>query len=144
MLVRHPDWPAALARFFAAREGAEFGYGRSDCCLFVADAVLAMTGVDLAADYRGRYRSREGAEECLRLTAGRATVAAAMERAARGLGLAEVPVACAQRGDIVLLAREAGDQSLGLVALDGRRIAAVSERGFLYLPVGRAARAWRI
>lgn len=35
-------------------------YGVNDCCMVVADVVVAAGGPDLMADYRGRYRTRLG------------------------------------------------------------------------------------
>ena len=38
-----------------------FSYGDHDCCLFAANVVEAMTGVDPATEWRGRYCSKRGA-----------------------------------------------------------------------------------
>lgn len=35
-------------------------YGVNDCCMTVADVILAAGGPDLMADYRGRYSTRLG------------------------------------------------------------------------------------
>ena len=43
-----------------------FEWGRHDCVLWPADAVLALTGIDHAAPYRGRYSSPLGAARLLR------------------------------------------------------------------------------
>lgn len=52
---RIENWPLALAAFLKARELESFNYGTNDCLLFAADAIQAMTGTDVAADYRGTY-----------------------------------------------------------------------------------------
>ena len=57
-MTRKPDWQALLDAFLAEHQFDTFQYGRWDCCLFVCDAVLVMTGVDPAAAYRGTYSSR--------------------------------------------------------------------------------------
>ena len=57
-VTRKPDWQALLDAFLAEHQFDSFQYGRWDCCLFVCDAILAMTGVDPAAAYRGTYSSR--------------------------------------------------------------------------------------
>lgn len=65
-LVRLPDWRSRLS---ACVEGAlqrPFEWGQHDCMLFPADAVLAMTGVDPAKEWRGRYSTRIGAARILR------------------------------------------------------------------------------
>lgn len=143
MLTRRLDWQSAFAAFLRSHEHSEFRLGTLDCCLFPADGVLALTGVDLAAGFRGRYRTPFGALRCLRAASEIATVACAMEQAAKSHGMPEIAPAFAQRGDLVLVERE-GEQSLGLVALDARRIAVIGDHGFVYLPRRRASRAWRV
>ena len=39
----------------------DFAWGTNDCCLFVCDVILAMTGTDLGEDYRGEYSTAEEA-----------------------------------------------------------------------------------
>jgi hypothetical protein len=53
--TRLPDWPEQLAAFIEARRDMPFDWAVNDCCVLAADAVLAMTGRDFLADYRGRY-----------------------------------------------------------------------------------------
>ena len=48
-MTRKPDWQALLDAFLAEHQFDSFQYGRWDCCLFVCDAIQAMTGVDPAA-----------------------------------------------------------------------------------------------
>jgi hypothetical protein len=50
-MKRLPDWRSRLAAATEAHRRDASG----DCALKVADAIAAMTGVDLAAPYRGRY-----------------------------------------------------------------------------------------
>jgi hypothetical protein len=49
---------ASLSDGLLEHQSDSFSYGRWDCCLFVCDAIRVMTGIDLAADYRGAYSSR--------------------------------------------------------------------------------------
>lgn len=65
MPVRLATWEDALVAHVLQSEQLGHVWGRSDCALDAADAVLAMTGVDLAAAFRGRYRSRLGARRAL-------------------------------------------------------------------------------
>lgn len=55
------DWRARLAQTIEAKRRLPIDYGTNDCALFVADCIFAMTGVDLAADIRGRYTSANDA-----------------------------------------------------------------------------------
>ena len=53
----------ALLQLFSERQSVPFGWGQSDCMLFAADAVLAMTGKDPMSWARGKYKNREQAAE---------------------------------------------------------------------------------
>lgn len=57
---RLPDWRARLTVYVTASPAPVFAYGRHDCALFAAGAVMAMTGQDFAAGYRGRYTTLRG------------------------------------------------------------------------------------
>lgn len=94
-LTRLPDWPERLHAAVAAGP-RRFRWGRDDCALWVARCVEAMTGVDLAARYRGRYTSAAGAAEALEAN-GHTTLAEAVTAA---LGPPVRP-ALARRGDVV-------------------------------------------
>ena len=66
MTRKTEGWQTRLAAYLheVGREG--FAYGAHDCALFAAGAVQAMTGIDLAADWRGRYTSLRGGLRVLR------------------------------------------------------------------------------
>ena len=66
MLTRLPDWQKRLSDLIVSRMQKPFVWGSNDCCLFAADAVLAVTGVDLARDERGRYGDRAGSQSVLK------------------------------------------------------------------------------
>ncbi|MGK9168034.1 hypothetical protein KXR53_17125 [Inquilinus limosus] len=60
--------PLLTALAIHCRVGASsaFAWGRMDCTCWVADWVLARTGRDAMAAWRGRYRSRLGYRRLLR------------------------------------------------------------------------------
>lgn len=64
--MRYPDWEDRLGRLVEARRDMPFAWGKNDCALFAAAAVKAMTGVDFAKAFRGRYRTQRGAAAALR------------------------------------------------------------------------------
>ena len=97
MYERLPDWEQRLHDYLAANEGAVFSWGRLDCALFSAGAVLAITGVDPAADFRGHYRTRRGSA-CALGRFGQRTLLATV--AAR---FPETPIGYARRGDQTVL-----------------------------------------
>lgn len=164
---RLPDWQARLTAYLEAARGRPFSWGCVDCCLFACDGVAAMTGTDPAAELRGRYSGPVSAIRELRRflseeDASRGVAPAGAVRApevdqllaltaqkiAADLFAPEVPVARAQRGDVVWLPPADDVElmgALGLVALDGRSIEYVSPRpGARRYRLVRAARAWRV
>ena len=64
-MPRLTDWPERLDALVRARAEWPFVWGVNDCCTFAADAVLAITGVDVMGTLRQRYQS---AFEALGLT----------------------------------------------------------------------------
>src|SRR5690348_16756097 len=121
MLSRLPCWQCSLARFLLDNSRRPFRYGSFDCGLFVSDAILVMTGTDLAASFRGKYKSRTELLRLIRQYTGALSLRALAERITAEFQMPEVPILRAQRGDLVLLKR-ARDYSLGLVDLNGRDI----------------------
>ena len=142
-MQRRSDWQGALDAFLRAHEERRFEYGTWDCCIFVCDAIVAMTGVDPAASYRGKYSTRAGALHAISEQLGTASIQAVAANAAAAHQMPEVPVPYAHRGDLVLIAR-GRDYSLGLVALNGSEVIVASKRGLWRLPLSRAVRAWQV
>lgn len=96
-MKRLPDWEARLAAYLDCVRYEPFAYGRHDCALHSANAVMAMTGEDFAAEFRGRYRSAAGSIRALRqYGAGdlASTITAKFGE--------PIPTAFAQRGDLVM------------------------------------------
>jgi hypothetical protein len=143
-LTRLPDWQGRLSGFLCERQHEPFRYGRWDCFLFVCSAICAITEVDPAAPFRGTYSSR--AECRLRMVAycGSASVRAVAESLFAGdYGMPETIPFRAHRGDVALIKRSR-DFSLGLVALNGIEIVALSAHGLCRLPLSAAVRAWHV
>jgi hypothetical protein len=65
-LPRLPKWRARFSSYLIEVAGKPFEWGAHDCALHPADGVLAITGVDLAADFRGRYTTEIGAAKALK------------------------------------------------------------------------------
>jgi hypothetical protein len=124
------DWSPRLTAVFVAARGRTFVYGEHDCCIFAADCVLAVTGRDVAADWRGRYATWDGG---MRLAKARSVATLA-----RRLFKPVMP-SMAWRGDIAAV--RLGRKDFGLMVFDGAylrggagTIAARSE----------ALKAWRV
>jgi hypothetical protein len=131
-----------LHAFLETRRRAPFCWGVNDCCLFVADGVLAMTGVDIAVGFRDKYHDESSCMALLKQM-GYASVSAMVAAELQSWGFASVRPSFAQRGDIVAYDL-AGVPALALVSLDGAYARGVGENGAAVLPVLKAVRAWRV
>ncbi len=134
--MRSPDWPAKLAQALGAAQQHEFIWGSHDCCLFSADVALAITGVDYAASFRGRYHDQRGAIKALQEFMGtslRDTITAIMGP--------EISLLHAMRGDFIL-ANNGNGNMLGICI--GETAAFLTSSGLLYLPLPKCKTAWRV
>lgn len=113
-----------------------FEWGQCDCCLFVADWVRNMCGVDPAAALRGRYHSPSGAKRALRRAGFNSIMAIA--DAAFGERVSAFALA---RGDIGLLLQD-GAPALGIVW--GANVWAMGEQGAVPLPLAMIQFGWRL
>ena len=136
-LHRLPDAAARLRTLLLARRLAPFAWGSRDCALWAADVVQAVTGVDVAADLRGRYATARGALLVIRQAGGLQGLAAA-----RLAGPA--PLQALADGDVVLLQPHAATQHRGALAVHCRgQIVAQGADGLVFAPRNLAAQAWR-
>ena len=133
--MRYHNWPETLAAFLESRRDLPFAWGANDCCLFVADAVEAITGIDAAAPYRGRYSTAAGAYRALKKY-GTGAIADAWSA-----HFTEIPTHEIGRGDVVLF-DNAGE--LASAISFGRKLWAVTDHGLITLPLSHAVRAWRV
>lgn len=142
-IKRHQDWPTRLGGYLQSQAHLPFAYGVNDCCLFVAGAVQAMTGVDLAADnFRGKYKTKISAHKALKRFGGGGLVSMMDEFVRRGY-FEEVKPLYAGRGDVVLIVIN-GVESLGVVDLIGTHVVATGPDGVARLPLALAPRGWKL
>lgn len=62
---RLPDWRQRLRAYISECRRKPFRPGQHDCALFAAGAVEALTGMDPAASWRGKYRSLKAGQAAL-------------------------------------------------------------------------------
>lgn len=135
MSSRFPDWQQRLTAYLHGIARLPLEYGRHDCALFAAGAVLAMTGVDFAADWRGRYTTRRGGLRIMRRSGYHDHVA--FVRAT----FPPVAVAMALPGDLAVLDGADGP-SLGVV--QGPSVYVLHPAGHLgVMPLTEAVEAFR-
>lgn len=124
-LERFPDWPQRVGAFMRDRATVPFAWGRNDCAIFAADAILAATGHDMAEAFRGRYRTKRGARLVLRAHSWADLEALADTFLPRRHERA-------RRGDVVLYAGQHGD-FLGVVW--GGAVVGPDDRGLRTWPI---------
>lgn len=134
--MRRPDWPEQLAAHMEQARKTPFCWGKHDCCLFAADAALAMTGTDFGAVFRGHYATKAGAFRALKKY-GATTIP---DTATALLGEPILP-ALAQRGDVVY-AQTLRGPAMGICA--GASACFAAPEGLTHLPLSDCALAWRI
>lgn len=134
-LTRVPGWEHLLAAFVRARMATPFAWGVNDCALFAADAVAAITGVDLAADLRG-YTSAHAANSLLLARGGLSEIAT------RALG-APVGISQVRDGDLALVMQAPRRTALG-VCVSHNLVAGPGGAGLQTAPRSLALMAWRV
>jgi hypothetical protein len=134
MLTRVANWPDALAAKIEEWRGVEVDWGRTDCCQFAADIVLALTGVDHRPKFP-RYASQAEAEAILAAQGGVIAIATSLFGEPK-------PVAFAHRGD--LLAADFG-YGMGFAICLGLDCCMPSlRRGLEFRRTARAVHAWSV
>lgn len=141
-MERRNNWEHFLSEFLFKRKNSSFKYGRNDCCLFVADSVERMTGVDIAEEFRGKYKTRKSAYSLLLKFSGGA-VEETFGQLSKNYGFHEVPPNYASRGDIALVNASMGD-SVGIVDMSGEKVAIPGETGLVFFPTIAIKKAWRV
>jgi len=141
--MRKANWQSEFDLLITSSRNRPFEWGKWDCCLFVADAILAVTGEDLAAGLRGHYSSLREARWLLRARYGSASIERSVARLFSIAGIPEITPGFAMRGDPVI-ARSGRDFQIGLVALNGSIIINSETKGLASVPRSLVTRAWHI
>jgi hypothetical protein len=133
-LQRSEDWLQRLSDYMATCNFKRFEWGRHDCCLFVANCVFEMTGVDLAQGYRGRYKDKFGAYKLMH-----GNLITFIEKLFWAYGMPEIPFLEAKTGDVVMF-DDLNGTTLGIKW--GTHIMAPGEKDLMLVPT--IGRAWRV
>ncbi|RWR25420.1 hypothetical protein D2T29_22065 [Sinirhodobacter populi] len=135
---RLDDWKSRLSAYVLACGTRTLEFGVFDCSLFGADGVEAVTGVDIAADFRGRYTTFKGGLRVVR-KAGFADHLAVFDHF---LG-PRIRWMAATAGDLAAVTGEDGSPAVGIV--QGANIYVLAPAGGLTLaPLDAALMAWRV
>lgn len=131
-----PAFRASLDEHFRIGDTTPFELGKLDCSLWVADWVAKRTGIDLAADFRGRYATRE---EYLRLLVPLGNLIRVAGRRLASIGAELIPEAEAEPGDIGVLPTHDGPALA--IRGDGEW---VTKTGHCLYRAPHATAAWRL
>ena len=138
-----PDWEQRLHAFIDGRKTSPFAWGSNDCCLWAADAVLAMTGIDIADKFRGKYDSEASCMAMLK-SLGYSDIETMIRKELTSWQLTPVQPTFAHRGDLVM-SMQANQPALCVVGLDGKHSLGVGERGLMKINTYHdCVQAWRI
>ena len=133
--MKKNNWFIDLADFIESRRHSPFVWGENDCCLFVADAVELISGIDAAAPYRRKYTTATGAARALKKY-GDGSIAGAWSACFEEINPQDLG-----RGDVAMVEVEGAPAS----ALSfGNQLWIVSENGLITLPRSAALQAWRV
>ena len=134
--TRFEDWPQRLSAHFEEWKQRPFEQGVTDCGHFAADAVVAVTGVDVYQAFRGKYSTPLGYAKILKKLKFNSISAFCDSHAEC------VSVLFARRGDIVLRF-EGENEALGVC--DGSHSMFLDNNGGLVkVPTDSCVFAWRI
>jgi len=120
-----------LSAYIDAKEREPFAWGTNDCLMVVAGAVQAVTGVDHAADFRGRYSSFAAGKRLV----GKSLLLFVAER------FPMTHPSMAHDGDIAAI-RQGRDWAFGIFI--GPHIYAQAENGMGILPRSAAKMAFKV
>ncbi|MCF6267638.1 MAG: hypothetical protein L3J57_13995 [Desulfuromusa sp.] len=135
-MSRLPDWQSRLYNEIQARMNVPFQWGENDCLMFVSDMVLAVTGIDYAADYRDLYTDEDAANNIMLQLTPEGTVTGIID-----LFFDRIPVLQASRGDLVARPSHPSPAA-GICAGGGCYF--VGPDGLFKWPLQSCITAWRV
>ena len=98
-MARLDNWQNELSSFIEEKRHVAFDFATWNCMFFVLGGIEAVTGIDYAAAYKGKFKTEKGAARLLRRID---NVANSKEFLEKHFGEAK-PIAFARHGDIVLV-----------------------------------------
>ncbi|EAQ47285.1 hypothetical protein MED193_18869 [Roseobacter sp. MED193] len=134
--MRRPDWQVRLAGAIEAAREMPFSWGSRDCATWAFDIRRDLTGSeDVAALWRGRYRTALGAHRVMKRLGWDSLEAAGRDL----LGTPLPTVLQAKRGDLVL-----GGSGPAYGVCVGAKVVFVAPDGLTFLPLVSCSLAWRV
>lgn len=135
-MEKFSDWRSRLSGLIDQKENQAFEYGKNDCSLFAADVVFAQTGIDLASEYRGKYKTLAGGIRAIKKN-GYSSQFDILEK-----NFEEVPVSSAAVGDLAIV--DADETQKAICVVLGAFAVAVAEGGLVRFPISLVNRVFKI
>jgi hypothetical protein len=132
------DKATKLHAYLDSMAGEPFRWGINDCCLFAANWIRELRGVDPYKDYRGKYETALGAARLIKQGGGLDQASCVKMAEA---GFKEVNPNFAQRGDVCLVSGADERIFCGIIVPGG--VAIPSEHGYL-ISNRVVIKAWRV
>jgi hypothetical protein len=126
-----------VALAIAEESRNQFEWGRADCFVLAARVAEAVTGVNYASRFAGKYRDEATAREYLNSQGG---LVAMMTRE---FGPPSPPDQCVD-GDLVVVQLQGGDQALGVVFSGGQVVVVRTAKFVRMLPLSFGLYFWRV
>jgi hypothetical protein len=130
------DWRKRLSDEIERHRRMPFDEAQNNCGLFIADCLIAMTGVDFAAHYRGKFTTLAEAIDLLKADGFSDLCAFAAAR------LTEIHPVRATAGDIAAFETQGTGWAFGII--NGEMVTVMTERGLGNMRKSQAVRAFRI
>tara|TARA_R100000773_G_scaffold14878_2_gene13612 strand:+ start:949 stop:1371 length:423 start_codon:yes stop_codon:yes gene_type:complete len=134
-----PQWEIRLFDFISSNKDKSFKWGKWDCCIFVIEAVRAMTETEiLKPSWNNKL------EALFFIKENGKTINSATTKFLKKSGLKTIDKNFITAGDVVLLKdiHNNNEQIMGICT--GNLIACVSEEGISYRENQSAVKVWRI
>ncbi|MBE4620985.1 DUF6950 family protein [Vibrio navarrensis] len=129
-----------LNAFLANYADKDFATGVNDCALFVSDWTLELTGEDLAAPFRGRYKTDLGSARLIKKL-GYQSLEDLVSKEFDRVAVRRSSPLLAQRGDVAWI-KGRKECVCGLVGPQG--VIVLGENGLNVLPMSSIQTAWEI
>jgi len=134
LTMRVTDWEDRFNDVFEKYQTLPFAYGTADCFTFPADVILAITGQDILAPYRG-YSSKAEAAKLI------VTLGGKHQGDAFAVHFPDVHPFFARRGDVGYMDYDGG-VATGVFTHQG--FTCKSEEGLISVSPERVRKAWKI
>lgn len=134
---RVQNWESLFFARIMAVSNTPFSWGIHDCVTCAASLVQVITGQDLIADFRGRYRTEKGALNALKKAGFESLEQAVTSKLTPAENINELV-----RGDVVLCGDDTGKRMLGVKA--GTVAVSPGTHGLNHIPPDQWVKGWKV